>query len=305
MYNIGSDNKPSPSLLADPDVIWRGDAESGDLSQWCRINQAAPGRISAVTSPVTQGQYAYKFILNNGDSVFGTERVTLSQQCDGRYELEGQDKYFSIFVMLPADYIFSDGWGLFAQWKGIHTGSPPISLNLRSGRWLLNYRPTVNDSEIHKWDAPAVKGQWANFVLHVKWSANPAVGFIEMWHNGVLVVPKFYTATMHVTGSTVISNYFVIGLYRDASISTNAVLYHDGVIVCKTYAACASGEQPPIITNTPPTITRTPTVTRTPTRTLLPPSVTATVTPITTPTGTPESRCDPEYLPSICIYRLP
>jgi len=305
MLNIGSDNKPSPSLLADPDVIWRGDAESGDLSQWCRVNQAAPGRISVVTSPVKQGQYAYKFILNNGDSVYSTERVTLSQQCDGRYETDGQEKYYGFSVLLPSDYPTNTGWSLVVQWKGIHTGSPPISLNLRNDRWMLNYRPNVNSGELHKWDAPVVKGQWANFVLHVKWSANPAVGFIEMWYNGVLVVPKFATSTMHTNGSLPINNYVAMGLYRDASISTNVILYHDGMVVGRTYES-VTGEQPPIVTSTPPTITRTPTATRTPiasrtpTRTLAP---TATFT--VTPTGTPESRCDPAYLPFICIYRLP
>lgn len=278
-------------LQNNPDVLWIGNAETGDLGQWCIANQAVPGRITVVTSPVTQGQYAYRFQLNDGDTIFGTERVTLSQQCAGRYEQNGEEKYYGWSVYLPADYPANTNWSLVVQWKGIHTGSPPISLNLRNDRWMLNYRPTVNSSELHKWDAPATKGRWENFVLHVKWSADPSIGFIEFWHNGQLVVQKFYTSTMHTNGTTPVNNFVAMGLYRDASISTNVILYHDGMVVGKTYQS-VTGEQPPPITSIPPTLVVTPTrtpsripPTRTPTatNTNIPPSLTLTFTPSVTP----------------------
>lgn len=278
--------QPAPIQQLASDVIWRGDAETGDLSQWQNVNQGAPGRITVVDNPVAQGNYAYKFVLNNGDTIFGTERVTLSQQYDtSKYEINGQEKYYGWSVMLPTDYPFPSSWSLVVQWKGIHTGSPPIQLSQKGGDWQLTYRPTVNSSNIVKWRTPVKKGQYENFVMHVKWSTDASIGFIELWYNGVLVVPLFHTANIHTNGTSPVPNYIAMGLYRDASISTNVVLYHDGMVVGRTYES-VTGELP-LITVTPststPVVTRTITPTRTATRT---PTITQTitVTPITTPT---------------------
>lgn len=289
----------SLSMLAtqQADVIWRGDAETGDLSQWCIQNQAQPGRISVVTNPVTQGQYAYRFELIDGDTASG-ERVTLSQQCDERLEREGQEKYFGWSVFLPLDYPVNDPWSLVTQFKGIHTGSPPISLNYRYGNWMLNYRPNTNSGVLNKWKTPATNGRWEHFVLHIKWSTDPNVGFIEFWFNGQLVVPKFYTPTMHLSNGVPVPNFGVIGLYRDSSIKDNVKLYHDGMVAGRTYQS-VTGDLPPITsvpassTVAPATITRTVTVSATVTHTPVPvtptrtPTVTASITPTMTATITP------------------
>ena len=63
-----------------------------------------------------------------------------------------------------------------------------------------------------------------DFVLHVKWSSDPKVGFIELYHDGKIVIPKKYVATQF-SGQR---NYLKMGLYRDASISPEGIVYHDG-----------------------------------------------------------------------------
>ena len=37
--------------------------------------------------------------------------------------------------------------------------------------------------------APLLRGHWHDFVMHAKWSPDPAVAFLEMWIDGVNVLP--------------------------------------------------------------------------------------------------------------------
>jgi hypothetical protein len=79
------------------------------------------------------------------------------------------------------------------------------------------------------WRAPLVRGVWQDFVFHVKWSPDPKVGFVELYHNGTLVQPRRYIATQY-PGTL---NYLKMGLYRNENISQTGVLYHDGLIMAK------------------------------------------------------------------------
>ncbi len=69
------------------------------------------------------------------------------------------------------------------------------------------------------------QNRWYDHVLHVKWSSDPSVGFVEVWVNGVNVVPKTHAATLY-TGQEV---YVKQGFYRgDSSLTTEII--HDGLI---------------------------------------------------------------------------
>ena len=80
--------------------------------------------------------------------------------------------------------------------------------------------------------APLQRGVWNDFVVHVKWSANPSVGFVELYHNGQQVVPPTPMATLY-PGQGV---YVKQGLYRNASIAPQGVVFHDGFTVATDLA---------------------------------------------------------------------
>jgi hypothetical protein len=65
---------------------------------------------------------------------------------------------------------------------------------------------------------PLERGRRNQHILHAKWSADPAIGFLEYWINGVKMVGDangpFRCATMY-EGCT---NYLVAGIYRRLSI---------------------------------------------------------------------------------------
>jgi hypothetical protein len=82
------------------------------------------------------------------------------------------------------------------------------------------------------WSAPLVRGAWQDFVFHAKWSPNASVGFVELYHNGTLVLPKRSCATQF----SGMLNYLKVGLYRNSTIAPVGVLYHDGWSMGRTLA---------------------------------------------------------------------
>jgi Polysaccharide lyase len=75
---------------------------------------------------------------------------------------------------------------------------------------------------------------WYRFVMHVMWSGNPSVGYVELWVNGRLAVPLTHVPTLYSS----IPAYWKQGLYEFASPDA-ATDYELGVRVGSSYAAVA------------------------------------------------------------------
>jgi hypothetical protein len=89
--------------------------------------------------------------------------------------------------------------------------------------------------------AHITRGVWHDFALHVKWSSNPSVGFVELWYDGEKVVPKTYADTLF-PGET---NYLKQGLYRDAATQPTQVIFHDGFVIATTLDEVMNGQSEP------------------------------------------------------------
>lgn len=219
---------------------WRGDGETGNKSQWCKQTVQSTDRIRVVTSPTSQGNYSYRVELRPGDNPSGC-RSTLASGVSGNLGQchlmrDGDEGFYGWSVFLPsATFVKLDKWRLVLQFKGINTGSPPISLNVKNDKWLLNYRPTTSSGVLHKWTAPFRQNIWEKFSAHIKWSTDPRVGFVELYYNSNLVVPKFNTSTIHVKNGQPVNNFVAIGIYRDSSIGVTDVIYHDGFAAGASY----------------------------------------------------------------------
>lgn len=224
---------PPPTGTAE---YWRGDAEAG-LSAWAKVIQAAPGRISVANAP--DGRKAFRFELRDGDITY-SERVQLDSGISGgtnaHYISDGDEGYYGCSFYLPSASLAKVAkWRQFLQFKGIHTGSPPLQINVYDDNWRLYYRPTATSGNLLKWQIPARKDAWEKFTFHVKWSKDPAVGFVEMYYNGALVVPKFYTSLIHVDGGATVDNIVDIGIYRDSTIATTDIIYIDGFVAGRSW----------------------------------------------------------------------
>ncbi|WP_141327583.1 polysaccharide lyase, partial [Myxococcus sp. AB025B] len=207
--------------LASAEVVWKGDFETGNISQWTRSQSVANSRLQVVSDVVREGRYALKATVRQGDDPIGAsgnrnELLYISE------EKAGSTYFYKWSTMFPSNYPISDGWQVFAQWhqEGC-CGSPPLEFFVKGDQ--MHLRVGGADGDI-PWKGPLNKGQWHDFILQVKWSSNAKVGFVQLWHNGKLVLPK----TMGATQFGKEMNYLKLGLYREDSIRPEASVYHDG-----------------------------------------------------------------------------
>ena len=219
-------------------VVWRGDFETKDLSQWDVIDGLA-SRLTVVPSPVRQGSYGLRVELRSGDfSNNGNRNELVRTVADS----EGMDLYYAWSTMFDASYPIADTWQVFTQWH--HSGccgSPPLEFDIDGQTLSLSRNPPSNSGTVALWSTPLVRGVWHDFVLHVVWSSNPDLGFLELWYDGQKAIDGKAVQTLFPG----MVNYLKQGLYRDSSISAVGVVYHDGMTVGTTLADVAPQLVPP------------------------------------------------------------
>ncbi|HYH52663.1 MAG TPA: polysaccharide lyase [Solirubrobacterales bacterium] len=203
-------------------VFWAGDFESGDLSQWDIQQSVAPDRITIAHDPIRQGNYAARFEVRPGDNIGNTApRAELATELG---EQEGEERYYRWFTYFdpsfPTD--MEDSFVTFTQWRATDESDAYTSFMVWGDQIELRRDGT-------HWSTPLVKGVWHEFVYHVKWSPDPNVGFIELWYDGQLVMPKVSVETMAGSPGAAVENYVKQGLYKSDEIPTG-IVYHDGFV---------------------------------------------------------------------------
>lgn len=261
---------PSPTPIFDPTAqLFNGDYETGDLSQWDVCQSIAHNNpcstmpahysISAVSDVKRQGNYAARFELRDGDCPpeicqFG-ERTEVQETGVTSGGQEGDERWYQWSTQFSAQFPSnhaSQGWGLVNQWHANAAGSPPVGMyvDVADGQWGLRIHqqssPGVFINNYVPWKTPLSNGAWQDIKLFIKWSTNDAVGFIELWHNGV---QQTFTAapcagqtrcsirTLVPGGNGV---YYKQGYYRNFNVSGTGVVYHDGFTAARTEAGLGS-----------------------------------------------------------------
>lgn len=212
------------SLAASPasaKVIWRGDFETGDLSQWSKTQMVSKDRLEVVGNPVKEGQFALKTTVRSGDDPIGASGNRNELVIAG-IDKSGSERVYRWSTMFPKDFESADTWHLFTQWHHDGSdGSPPVEFFV----WGETIFLRVDGEDL--WSTPLVRGKWQEFVFSVKWARN---GWVELRHNGKLVLEKTSASTLYA-GQGV---YLKQGLYRHASVSHPQVVYHDGMTVAES-----------------------------------------------------------------------
>jgi hypothetical protein len=226
-------------------VVWNGGFETGNFSQWSEFEIVSTDRIVLSQSMVREGSYAAKVVVKPGDTLNGGTR---SELVYNSRTTEGSERYFAWSTYWPTDYPSIDKWQLFTQFH--HTGccgSPPIEMYVRGDEMRLGTNTEGGGNTIH-WQAPLVRGKWRDFILHVKWSSNAAVGLLELYLDGARVFGPKAVATLY-SGMT---NYLKQGLYRDSSIAVEQTIFHDGLKEATALSDVLPSE-PVVVTPTPTT----------------------------------------------------
>jgi uncharacterized protein (TIGR03382 family) len=204
------------------EVIWRGDFQTGDRTQWTSMEAVSTSRLQIVSTPVPDGyDYALETTVKQGDTVFGGDRSELDYETDR--PREGDERYYHWKTYWPADYQTADYWQLFTQWhQYVSGGSPPLAFMAWGEKIQLG-----NDQDVYFWNAPLERGVWHDFVFHVIWSSSSSTGAIELWYDGQHELPLTHTATLF-SGDTVCVKQ---GLYRKNLISWDQTVFHCGMTV--------------------------------------------------------------------------
>src|SRR5690606_22215841 len=89
--------------IASASTVWKGDFETGNLSQWSRSQSVASDRLQVVSDVVREGSYALKATVHQGDNPI--------QASGNRNELlylthedPGTEYFYKWSTLFPEDY---------------------------------------------------------------------------------------------------------------------------------------------------------------------------------------------------------
>ena len=205
------------------------------------------GYIKIVSDTVREGGYALKIIVAQK---FQTQQPSfpIKNRNEVNYKhqnIEGTEVWYQWSFLIPTNFIeldqnlYPDSWNIIGQFHAIPDPehgmpsaagtNPPVALYL--GRETsngpfgvkLNYG-IMNDNAGATGFFTVTKGKWVDFKMHIKWSQNDNIGFIEAWANDSLITSgKHYGKNMHNTKP----HYWKTGFYRGAGMPYNNSIFID------------------------------------------------------------------------------
>lgn len=214
---------------------WQGRYVAGGPGGWSELSMR-PGGIRPVAQPGA-GTSVGLFEVGPGDSPVPSgeraEAVASRERIGGD---EGTESWYAWSTWFPRDFrpVARHTWNLFAQWHGSDPGGcrpnvsllvntvkapPVIRLGARGGALDA---PGCRPRHDRSWDTvPLRLGRWSDFLFHVRWSASPRRGFVELLVDGRVVVPRTSAATLYA-GQGV---YLKQGFYRAPARHVSRVIH--------------------------------------------------------------------------------
>lgn len=234
---------------------------TGNLAAWNSVQTRLYDGSAA--SYATTGNYPLQLVagggrlavlrteLRDGDTAAGThERAELSGFGKAGTRDSGDECWYEFSVRFgdptwsPSWTGGTNDWLIFFQ---VHAesadGAPPLALAVRSDdRVHLQLEPDdVAQPRIPVWNVRP--GEWERVVLHVKWSPDPAVGFVECHVNGVQAVPKTFRQTAYASDPD--NAYPKLGQYRRNTVGGTTVVMHSGFRLSAPPATSGGTTTPP------------------------------------------------------------
>jgi hypothetical protein len=239
---------PVPIPAPSSPLVWSGDFSTADLSQWGYV-QDCPGSIKVVPNPAGSGNVA-QFSVSDQD-IHANCPLLQSGTSPNAFLISpqlfhnGDDMYISFSEYFPVGFPSTATWFQVAELYGQpYGGSPPLGVYVVGNNLVLGR--DVTHGYDAPWKAPIQQGVWQNIVLHVKFSPDPTVGFVEIWDNGVQ--QTFTDGTQRLMMDTLIAginwnspngtNALFLDQYRSGSASMGTVTEYAGPTkVGMTYAS--------------------------------------------------------------------
>lgn len=159
------------------------------------------------------------------------------------YIEEGDDLYIGWSVKPVVQVSTATCWQVLTQFKQRvgpgAGGSPPLALEISGSGDRIRFKRNLSPSVDYWWDqAAGYRNKWTDFVAHVKFSKDPAVGFVELWVNGTQ--RTLTNGQLRMSGGTMDPSgqpsYMKVGYYRDPSCNSTGANNVNGVRIGATYA---------------------------------------------------------------------
>jgi hypothetical protein len=162
---------------------WRGDFETGDISQWnSPIN---PAGLSVVSDCTRTGKYAGKITLTgaaeflwNGDPRLN--RSELHWRGPVGSTDEGKETFFGFSFYLPK--AFTPTRHEFAYWESDKTWQQVFRFNITGTE--LSLQESAAATPLWTLPAGATPGVWHDVALHIHWSSDASKGAVQVWFDG-------------------------------------------------------------------------------------------------------------------------
>lgn len=242
--SVGTSVLLKPESGAEPPPVvdrnyFNGDFDTGDFSQWSGVQRVSPDRLALTTDVVRQGSHAARFEVqpgdcwkNGGGSCSARAELETDQGARLRF-YEGDDRYLGWSTRFDASWPTSNLWAIFIQFHGNDNLKPPLSMEAVGDKVFT--RGFADGAYFTGTKIPLEREAWNDFVMHIKFSSDPNVGFVEVWRNGVKFQERVYRKTL---ASTYI--YPKIGIYTSGSYTVPRILWHDEMRVGNTFGSVAA-----------------------------------------------------------------
>jgi uncharacterized membrane protein YgcG len=290
---------------AQASVLWAANVAKPATETWANV-AAESGRITTAPFASMPGGKAYRVEIREGDSPGGYgERSELAMGNPEKAGVpvfhEGEEVWIAFQFRMQSPYPISENhnaWNLIFQLHQAGGSSPPpFEINVERNLFIASHRPSEAQTggEVGSW--PAEVDKWSKFLLHVKFSSNAGVGFVEMFgelnedKSGIVpLLANMKMPTIFEQGGVPVPTHARIGTYRgNWAPRPTAVTYYGGFTVAadrasaetSAFGSAGSPGQPvaesPTIEPPAPTNPKSPVTETPPTKT--PPTETPVITP--------------------------
>jgi major membrane immunogen (membrane-anchored lipoprotein) len=206
-------------------VLWRSGTDTASVlgtyrdTPWNTDDADDP---KAVRSPDAPGRPAVAYTVPGGGTRSELEPAYRSFR-------EGDETWFGFRLYLADGFpVDTSDWQVVAQWKNSGDGSPPLSIQVHGGRFVLEGGEAIGEH----WQrdiGPARTGTPTDLVLRVHFASDPDDGSVDVLLDGKQVVSDY-----RPKGGTLYPDevsYLKTGLYRSSDIGDDGTVYYDDVVI--------------------------------------------------------------------------
>lgn len=232
-----------------PAPLWTEGFESDGRLAWRERQGCCTQSFRAAHDRARHGTRSGRFEVRPGDALEdGSARAQLAAPLRPAGEevsfTEGMDRWFGWSMRLDRSYPTEpDRWTVLVAWKEDGDGQGPLKLSTSFDRDAFRLEGPGGDTVY--WRGPLLREAWLDFVVRVKFSPDPNVGFVEIWTrspddarpfrqtlaNGA---ERMYVRTME---PGVPRSYLKAGIYRDPDFSTPSVAWFDDFSIGRSFAS--------------------------------------------------------------------